>query len=66
MLYEVITSITYKMDLLEVFKNYRFTSDLYEVYNLVITSYSIHYTKLYDSYLKYKEYIKFILKVLRV
>jgi len=30
-----ILSITYKMDLLEVFKNYRFTSDLYEVYNLL-------------------------------
>lgn len=30
-----ILSITYKIDLLEVFKNYRFTSDLYEIYNML-------------------------------
>ncbi len=30
-----ILSIAYKVDLLEVFKNYRFTSDLFEIYNML-------------------------------
>jgi len=30
-----ILSIVYKTDILEVFKNYRFTSDLYEIYNML-------------------------------
>lgn len=30
-----ILSITYKIDLLDIFKNYRFTSDLYEIYNML-------------------------------
>jgi len=32
-----ILSITYKTDILDVFKNYRFTSHLYEIYNLLDT-----------------------------
>ena len=30
-----ILSITYRTDLLEIFKNYRFTADLYELYNML-------------------------------